>query len=279
MENNQDRYTGDTQPLRFHKVPERQESDVTDTGLEPQEPVVGQESEADAELEPQETVVRDRPEADTGLELPETETRRPWPYEMSAVEQDQIPTPVPVVVPNDVAAATRSRPASKALWALVILSLIIGIASLSLNAVIILRFLEVRQMVIKNVDEAIAALDKLGNEGFHYEYHFNQTIPFSGNIPFKQDMMFPFKGNIPIDTVFKVPIDAGPLGQFTLDVPIDTSFYVDLEVPVSVDQTIPVDTEIPLDMVIPIDIQVDDPLIQDAIDQIRGRLVELRDSF
>jgi hypothetical protein len=200
-------------------------------------------------------------------------------YQGAVSEQDDIPTPRPMNIerPNDV--EKRSGCSTKALWAAVIVSLIIGLISLALNAALIASLLSVRSTAVDGLDAAIAALDNFGQQGFQYEYHFNETVPFSGDIPFKQEMVFPFKGDIPINTVVSVPIDAGALGTFNIDVPIDTSFYVDLEVPISVDQTIHVDTEIPLDMVIPIAIQADDPMIQGIIGQVQGWLLELRSSF
>jgi len=216
----------------------------------------------------------EEPGAEALAESAVSETRPPS-------EQDDISTPVPFAVPSDKleAAPRPQRSGSCALWAVVILSLVISLASLSLNAVLIYKMLSVRDMAVEGLDAAIAAVEKLGGEGIHFEYHFQETIPFSGDIPIKQDLVFPFKGNIPINTTVKVPINAGVLGQFVVEVPIDTNFPVDLEVPISVDQTIHVETEIPLDMVIPIDIQADDPAIQDKLDQALDWLLRLRESF
>jgi len=196
-------------------------------------------------------------------------------------EQDDIPTPVPFVVPSDkLEAAPRARRSgSRALWAVVVLSLVISLASLTLNAILIYKMLAVRGMAVEGLDAAIAAVEKLGGEGIHFEYHFQETVPFSGDIPIKQDLVFPFKGDIPINTTVKVPINAGVLGQFVVEVPINTTFPVDLEVPISVDQTVHVETEVPLDMVIPIDIQADDPMIQQQLDQLLEWLLRLRESF
>jgi hypothetical protein len=144
------------------------------------------------------------------------------------LDQDQVPTPRPLAVPrNEASQEPRARTVSKALWAVAILALVVSLFSLALNAALILRLLGARQLVVEGLDAAIVALDNLEGEGFHYEYHFVETIPFSGDIPFKQDILFPFKGDIPINTVVKVPIDAGVLGQFTIDVPINNSFYID----------------------------------------------------
>jgi hypothetical protein len=190
--------------------------------------------------------------------------------------QDGIPTPVPLEVPTQ---ERRSRFSSCALWGVVVVSLVIGLASLALNAVLIVNLMSARQAAIEGLDAALAALGSFEGQGFHYEYHFDETIPFSGDIPIQQDLVFPFQGEIPINTTVQVPIDAGILGSFTVNVPINTTFDVDLEVPVSVSQTIHVETEVPLDLVIPIDIEPDDPVIQNLIDQIQAWLLELRDTF
>jgi hypothetical protein len=245
MENDQDKHLSDTQPLSFRKVQEEIEA----------EPVAA---------EPETVAV---------------ESARSWSFDPMA-DQDTIPTPVPVAVPLDeVRVESRPPSSNKALWVAVVISLVIGITSLTLNAVLIIKLLSVRQMAVDGLDAAIAAVDNFGGQGFQYEYHFNETIPFKGDIPIKQDLVFPFKGDIPINTTVSVPINAGALGTFNISVPIDTVFPVDLEVPVSVDQTVHVETEVPLDMVIPINIQPDDPLVQDLLGKVRLWLVELKAQF
>ena len=203
----------------------------------------------------------------------------PPPYPRSVPDQDRIPTPPPL--------RTRAEPGQAevqvsgthwSLKTLVVLSLAIALISLALNGLLIYRLMAVQQKATDAVDRAIATLDKLGKEGFHYEYHFNRTIPFSGDIPFKQDLVFPFEGTIPIDTTINVPIDAG-LIKTTIPVRVNTSVYVNTEVPISIDETFHVSTTIPVDMTIPIDIKPDDPVIQELIDEIRDWLIELTKLF
>ncbi len=216
------------------------------------------------------------------MEEESVDIRPPVPVVQVATDsaQDHIPTPVPIVVPQgDYLEQGRPGRPPRALWTLAILALVIGLASLALNGVLIYKLLSVGQTAADGLDAAIAALQNLEGEGFSYEYRFNQTVPFSGDIPFKQDLIFPFKGDIPINTTVRVPIDAGVLGTFTIDVPINTTFHVDLEVPIKVDQTIHVDTAIPLDMAIPIEIKGDDPAIQKQIDRILEWLLSLRQQF
>ena len=208
--------------------------------------------------------------------------------------QDEIITPPPLAAPPGGAEAgwasapdtgappgqgNRLPPATRALWAVMAVCLLISLLSLALNAVLISSLVSVRQTAVAGLDAAIVALEDLGGKGFHYDYHFSGTIPFAGDIPIQQDLVFPFQGKIPINTTVRVPINAGALGEFTIDVPVNTSFDVDIQVPVSVDQTIHVETEVPLDLVIPIDLQADDPLLAKLIGQVQAWLVELRDSL
>jgi hypothetical protein len=245
MQNSEDKSLDNTQPIPFRRVRKDLEAEPTSVEENAETPVTGSD----------------------------------WSYD-GAANQDEIPTPVPVAIPfEEVRAEPRPSRSNRALWVAVIVSLIIGTISLTLNGVLIYRLLSVRQIAVDGLEAAIAALDGLGGEGFQYEYHFNETIPFKGDIPIKQDLVFPFKGDIPINTTVQVPINAGALGTFNVSVPIDTVFPVDLEVPISVDQTVHVETEVPLDMVIPINIQPDDPLVQDLIGNVRTWLLELKASF
>jgi hypothetical protein len=197
-----------------------------------------------------------------------------------ATVQDKIPTPKPIQPPSTRTPVDRTPArSSRGLRLAVTLALLLSVVSLALNGVLIYGLFHVRQTAADELDRAIAALDNLEGEGFHYDYRFQQTVPFSGDIPINQELVFPFEGDIPIKTTVQVPIDAGILGKFVIDVPIDTTFHVDLEVPVQIDQTVHVDTEIPLDMTIPIDISMDDPEVQKLLDQVRQVLLRLRDSF
>jgi hypothetical protein len=98
-------------------------------------------------------------------------------------------------------------------------------------------------------------------------------------VPIQEEMIFPFEGNFPINTTVKVPIDAGVLGTFNLDVPINTSVYVETEVPIEIDETFEVSTTIPVSMTIPIELSPDDPAIQGLVDRVRQWLLDLRRSL
>jgi hypothetical protein len=193
--------------------------------------------------------------------------------------QDEISTPAPLSLPVEKARKKPPSPRSSAAIRMVVgLCLVISLISLALNGYLIYSLLGVRSMAVEGLDAAIDALDGFGGDGFHYEYRFEQDIPFSGDIPFQQDLVFPFEGEIPINTTVEMPIDVG-IQTFVVKVPIDTSVYVNTSVPVHVDQTVHVSTTIPVSMAFPIDIKPDDPAIQDLLSSVREWLVRLRESF
>jgi hypothetical protein len=194
-------------------------------------------------------------------------------------QQDEITTPPPLTAYREkVEKEPHPRRASGTIRVVVGLCLVISLASLALNGLLIYSLLNTRKTAVEGLDAAIDAMDSFGGEGFHYEYKFEDVIPFSGDIPFKQDLVFPFEGDIPINTIIEVPITFA--GQtFTVKVPIDTSVSIDTAVPISIDQTVHVSTSLPVSLVIPIDVKPDDPTLQGLLSNVREWLVRLRESF
>ena len=189
-----------------------------------------------------------------------------------ASDQDEIKTPSPFAPPP-------ARGASPFFRFLVGLALILGLASLALNAYLIYTFMSVRQTAVEMLDSAVVGLEDIVEEGLYYEYQFEQSFPIYAEVPIQEELIFPFKGDFPINTTVKVPIDAGVLGTFMLDVPINTSVYVETEVPVRIDETFEVSTTIPVSMTIPIELDPDDPAIQGFVDRVRQWLLDLRRSL
>lgn len=198
----------------------------------------------------------------------------------SGWHQDEIRTPPPLRMPPAATAEPprRQRP-SCLLGFLVGLSLIVGLVSLALSVFLFYSLFNVRQAAISGLDLALDSLENLESQGFHYEYQFSDTLPVQVEIPVQQEMVIPFQGDFPINTTVRVPIDAGVLGTFVLDVPIDTNVPIDVEVPVQISQTVAISTSIPVSMAVPIDVTAEDPAIQGFLDGLRQWLLELRQSF
>jgi hypothetical protein len=230
----------------------------------------------DTETETTQTERLPRLDADTE-DISRSESREDNPPEWY---QDQIRTPQPLAMPPDSGQRAPRRQRPSCLFGFLLgLSLIVGLVSLALNAFLLYALLDVRQAAMDGLDAGLNSLEKLEGEGFHYEYSFHDTLPVAVEIPVQQEMNFPFKGNFPINTTIQVPINAGVLGTFVIDVPIDTNVPVDVEVPIQISQTVAISTSIPLSMTVPIDVTADDPAIQSFIDGLRQWLLELRQSF
>jgi hypothetical protein len=211
-------------------------------------------------------------------ELIDTGAYRPQDPETLS-KQDEIVTPPPLAPPADIIQEAPPPPrASTAMRVVVSFCLLLGLISLLLSGFLIYKLMDTQQAAVESLDSAIEALDSFGGQGFHYEYKFEEEVPFSGDIPFQQDLVFPFEGEIPINTTVEVPIRLGTQ-TFLVKVPIDTSVYVDTEVPVSIDQTVHVSTSLPVSLTIPIDVKPDDPMLRDLLSNVREWLVRLRESF
>jgi len=223
--------------------------------------------------------VNDTPE---NLDQPEEPSLPPSADEAEQPDpgQEQVATPPPVTVPSAAAGRVpRRQRASCLLRFVVILALILGLVSLTVSGFLLYSLNTVRQAATNSLDAALDALEGLESRGFQYEYQFSDRLPIEVEIPVQQEMVVPIQEDLAIQTNVKVPIDAGVLGTFVLDVPIDTSIPLDLEVPVQISQTVAIRTSIPLSLTVPIDIKADDPAIQQLFDNLRRWLLELRESL
>ncbi|MGD8397904.1 MAG: hypothetical protein PVG11_03530 [Anaerolineae bacterium] len=213
------------------------------------------------------TVPPARPGSDASLEDTPSNSDIPTPPALHRPAQGNVPPP------------PQSRGRSPLLASLVGLALIISLASLALNVLLIYTLRNAQQAAVQGIDQAIAAVDSFGGEGFQYEYQFSEEIPISTSVPVRQQMVIPFEGEFPINTNVQVPIDAGILGTFVIDVPIDTSVYVSTEVPVNIDETFEFNATIPISLTVPIDVGTDDPEIEGFLTGIRDWLADLRESL
>jgi hypothetical protein len=195
----------------------------------------------------------------------------------------EVPTP-PSLVPERRADAPSSLSAAhgklersvRALWVAMAAVATLALVSLAVNVVLVTRLLAIRTAVAGALDDASRSLDSLAGEGIGFEFPVSQTVPFEGNVPFKQEFAFPFKGNIPIDTTISVPLDMGLLGRQVINVPVKTTVPVDITVPVRVDETFHVKTQVPVRMNVPIRIGANDPPLKDWIAQARQWLERMR---
>lgn len=167
----------------------------------------------------------------------------------------------------------------RVLWIVTFLVAILALASLAVNVVLVTRLLAIRDEASAVLLDASRSLDNLAWQGLAFEFPISQTVNFEGDVPFKQDIDFPFKGNIPINTTVSLPIDLGPLGTQTIQVPVNTTVPINVTVPVRVDQTVHIKTQLPVRMNVPIRIGPNDQPLKDLIAQTRQWLDRFRKHF
>lgn len=198
-------------------------------------------------------------------------TAREVPTPTSLVPERRATTP-----PSLSSAQMRLERSVRVLWMVMAAVATLALVSLAVNVVLVTRLLAIRTAVAGALDDASRSLDSLGGQGLEFEFPISQTVPFEGDVPFKQEIAFPFKGNIPIDTTISVPVELGLLGRQVINVPVKTSVPVDITVPVRVDQTFHVKTQVPVRMNVPIRVGANDPPLKDFVAQARQWLERIR---
>jgi hypothetical protein len=166
--------------------------------------------------------------------------------------------------------------AVRGLWAVTLLAGLLACASLAVNVVLVTRLIGLRNGVADTLTSVSRSLDNLSGQGLAFDFPISQTINFEGDVPIKQDVTVPFKSNLPINTVVGIPLDLGPLGKQTINVPVNTTVPIDIKLPVHIEQTIHIRTAVPIRTTIPIRLAPGDAPLKDWIAQAREWLDNIR---
>ena len=150
-----------------------------------------------------------------------------------------------------------------------ILLTILTLLSLMLNGVVIFGLvrarqiaLEAQQTALNTVTDARSIVTGVGDDTFYYTFKVQQEIPINTSVTFNDEITVPIRTTIPVSTVVIIPVDAGLLGTFDVDVPIRTMFPVDLNITFPVSQTVDIVTTVPLDVAVPIEVPLaETPLV------------------
>jgi hypothetical protein len=188
------------------------------------------------------------------------------------MSNDTLPTPPDTAVLR----LTRSV---RALWAVTLLASLLACASLAVNIVLVTRLLELRNGIADTLTSVSRSLDNLSGQGIAFDFPISPTVNFEGDVPVKQDVTIPFKSNLPINTVVGIPLDLGPLGKQTINVPVNTNVPIDVKLPIHIEQTIHIRTAVPIRMTVPIRFAPGDAPLKDWIAQARAWLENLRNSL
>ncbi|HDD24369.1 MAG TPA: hypothetical protein ENF52_02920 [Chloroflexi bacterium] len=159
-----------------------------------------------------------------------------------------------------------------------------ALVSLLLNAVILFGLLRARRIAmdaqvaaVEGIADVRQMLTSIGDDTFTYTFHIQEKIPVAASIPFEETLTVPINTTVPIDTVVIIPINAGPLGTFDVDVPIRTVIPIDLEVTVPISQTVDIATTVPLDFAVPVEIRLDETPLIGYLDELDQGLAQMED--
>ena len=100
----------------------------------------------------------------------------------------------------------------------------------------------------------------------------------AARVPIKRSMDVPINTEVRIKQNITLPIDTA-LGKFDLPVPIDATVPINTTVPIAFDQTINISTTVPIRLNVPVRVDLGSKQLAPYLDQLRQRLLELRDSL
>ena len=154
-------------------------------------------------------------------------------------------------------------------------ALVAALISLALNVLLISRLNQARTGALATLDRVSTRIGDLRDVEFTQTVRIDQELPVSGSLPFHEDLQVPIHTTIPISMTLHASVDT-PFGPFDVPVPLNTSFPVDLTVPVTIDRSIPYSFTVPVDMAVPIHIRARDLGIDPAIQEVQNEILRLR---
>jgi len=130
--------------------------------------------------------------------------------------------------------------------------------------------LEVLQGNLKTASEqasgallaASTGLAVLADQPLTLTVNIAEEIPIQASFPFERELIVPIQTSIPIDETIETTVQvAGPFGleiPVTIAVPIQLDVPIDLEVPISVSEVIEIDTSTFVELDVPIEFDLEE---------------------
>jgi len=185
--------------------------------------------------------------------------------------------------------ANQNPPLSNKMKAVLSFLFVLVFASLALNGFLLWQwfgFLQRAQIMGQQaqiaVDQAVAGLSDFENASIQFSVPVHEKIPIKMNVKFQKTVEVPINMTIPIDQQIKTQI---PLKINDITIPIEVNVPVKMNIPikktqkVDLDLNFPIETTIPIDMNIPVDIPLKDTGLTPYIEQLRGMLQQMTESF
>ncbi len=160
-----------------------------------------------------------------------------------------------------------------------ILLWLVALTSLGLNLVMLNQLIALRRAAGQAVADAITVIDNLESQTFTTTVVVDNQLAVDTSIPVKETIPIQINQTLPIDTTVTVPVNAGLLGQLTLQVPIKAQIPVEIKQDVTIDQPFRVKTSVPLHLEVPVKIRLADTELAATLADIKARLLGLAGSL
>lgn len=106
------------------------------------------------------------------------------------------------------------------------------------------------------LEEVARQLETFESQTLTMTVPIREQIPVNATIPLDERFEVPIQLDVPIRTTVNVPLRLGLLGEYNLDIPIDTTVPIDLTVPIHIQRDVPVRTTVPLDLEVPVSLSL-----------------------
>jgi hypothetical protein len=173
--------------------------------------------------------------------------------------------------------AAHATPSRKPRPLEIVLVVLLGV-SLLVHALTVAQLLRVRGTLRDELAQAADRVAQAKTQQISYDLPIDQQLPINIDVPIKRSMDVPINTQVQIKQNITLPIDTA-LGRFDLPVPIDATVPINTTVPIAFDQTVNISTTVPIRLNVPVRVDLGSKQVAPYLDQLRQRLLELRDSL
>src|SRR5262245_21861757 len=159
----------------------------------------------------------------------------------------------------------------------IVLVVLLGV-SLLVHTLTVAQLLRVRSTLRNELEQAADRVAQAKTQQVSYELLIDQQLPINIDVPIRRSMDVPINTEVRIKQNITLPIDTA-LGKFDLPIPIDATIPINTTVPIAFDQTVNISTTVPIRLAVPIRVDLGSKQVAPFLDQLRQRLLELRDSL
>ena len=150
--------------------------------------------------------------------------------------------------------------------------------SLLLHALTVSQLLRVRGTLRNEIAQLAERVSAAKTSQVRYDLPIDQQLPINIDVPIKRSLNVPINTEVRIKQDISLPVDT-VLGKFDLPIPIDATIPISTTVPIAFDQTIAISATVPIKLNVPVQVDLGSDQLAPVLDQLRQKLLELRDSL